>query len=545
MALVAPLVSAQGFDENYEAYIGDYNNDGYEDIYVRQKPQIIILHGDVTIPIVLPAPVDDFVLVQDPVDHDFTIQAVTTINLSSWQLSAAELAVGDFDIDGIVDLLLKGVSIDVNGVFDQVIFAEAAGIPIQVTEVDEEFSMFFRDTYGWMLDEDYFDQAYVPVELPSYSYYIVQDYGYCFNLYGFIQSCFGGSAVIYSVEYILTDSSLNSLTQYLTDSTFYEAAGDLLESILETELVISLQDHDSGVIQGCYFYCDAYYSSSYYFAVYDLWVPTTEIVSVFDRENFSLDALGFSEIFEKVLKDGGIYAQTTTAIDVGEILEGVLGKPVLNDVLENGGVIGTIEDGYSNDEIAHDRSEAIQWSVNWFGEDDEDVDNSCGSAVIHQTRIWGSSPISQQIHFDRNTNQASPVFLTLSALPIRNGGDSGFDDLGETGTHNIGSSVSGNTDYRGHWDNDNPYKGWQLIYDSQGNLVTDPNNMGTYDFEKAGKPPHLRRDVTPWLEWGNSTLDTTSQNERISALYSGWTGIRGWVAVGFMKNFYRCTDFLP
>jgi hypothetical protein len=57
------------------------------------------------------------------------------------------------------------------------------------------------------------------------------------------------------------------------------------------------------------------------------------------------------------------------------------------------------------------------------------------------------------------------------------------------------------------------------VFDSNGNLVTDPENMGTYNFFSPSGPSgllHLRYDVNPYLKWGNSPEDTTTQQERLA-----------------------------
>ena len=98
----------------------------------------------------------------------------------------------------------------------------------------------------------------------------------------------------------------------------------------------------------------------------------------------------------------------------------------------------------------------------------------------------------------------------------------GFSHHGQTGTHNIGTS--GNEDYRGFT---TPWYGWQLIYDADGDLVTNPVNQGSYDFAPPANlvnllGDHAQQDVTPWLEWGNvscvgDTGDCTTKAQRLSA----------------------------
>ena len=90
----------------------------------------------------------------------------------SWQSVAIDLVLGDFNVDGIVDVLLKNIDPLIPAIpnlVDQIVFAgsTAGVVPLAVTAVDEKFKKFFRDVYNWMQDQTYFDKASNSVELPS------------------------------------------------------------------------------------------------------------------------------------------------------------------------------------------------------------------------------------------------------------------------------------------------------------------------------------------------------------------------------------------
>ena len=54
---------ADGFDNRYEVRYGDFNGDGQtDDLFVRQQPRIVLIHGDVSIPILIRGDVEAFVL---------------------------------------------------------------------------------------------------------------------------------------------------------------------------------------------------------------------------------------------------------------------------------------------------------------------------------------------------------------------------------------------------------------------------------------------------------------------------------------------------
>lgn len=54
------------------------------------------------------------------------------------------------------------------------------------------------------------------------------------------------------------------------------------------------------------------------------------------------------------------------------------------------------------------------------------------------------------------------------------------------------------------------------VYDANGNLVTDPLNMGTYNFSPpSDKPGHLLKDIVPYVIWGNTPEDPTALMDRL------------------------------
>ena len=118
-------------------------------------------------------------------------------------------------------------------------------------------------------------------------------------------------------------------------------------------------------------------------------------------------------------------------------------------------------------------------------------------------KFWNSLTPEQQrtLHDARNQYQG--------ALPLNISGlDGNWENKGEAIAHNL-AGATGNIDYRGTGSNLHR----QAIYDRNGNLVSTPENMGTYDFaspnSSSGVRDHLPVDVQPWTEWGNSSNDTT------------------------------------
>ena len=61
----------------------------------------------------------------------------------------------------------------------------------------------------------------------------------------------------------------------------------------------------------------------------------------------------------------------------------------------------------------------------------------------------------------------------------------------------------------------------ERVYDQKGDLVTNPDNEGNYNYFHPVKQPlrHFFFDLLPWILWGNSFEDTTSMVQRIHAFW--------------------------
>lgn len=61
--------------------------------------------------------------------------------------------------------------------------------------------------------------------------------------------------------------------------------------------------------------------------------------------------------------------------------------------------------------------------------------------------------------------------------------------------------------------------GSEVIYTVKGDRVDDPRDIGTFNFAHPDCDPmgHFFMDVVPWLFWGNSPEDTTTDEERLKA----------------------------
>ncbi len=155
--------SAQGFDEHYKAYSGDLNSDGYIDIYIRQEPQLVLIHGDIITPIVLLPDVNEFVLQQNT-DQTFSIVSNLTNPqrnaVSQWQEAAIDLVIGDLNADGFLDLVLRDMGQIAPGVDNQIVFASTTtrSAPLYNRAIDTEYAEFFGQVFEWLKNPNYYDE---------------------------------------------------------------------------------------------------------------------------------------------------------------------------------------------------------------------------------------------------------------------------------------------------------------------------------------------------------------------------------------------------
>ena len=57
---------------------------------------------------------------------------------------------------------------------------------------------------------------------------------------------------------------------------------------------------------------------------------------------------------------------------------------------------------------------------------------------------------------------------------------------------------------------------YEAIYDEKNHLVTDPRDVGTYNYASPDNwLGHFILDVYPWILWGNSPDDSTKPLQRL------------------------------
>ena len=132
-------------NENAEVRLGDYNNDGLADIFVK---------SDVAAPYILKrTPYNSFQLITG-----LSVSQVKTY--STWGFATQILAyVSDLNIDGTDDMMLIGINNHIPAAADQIIHSQYNGsintAPVSTTAVTDSTKRFLVETLGLSQDRNY------------------------------------------------------------------------------------------------------------------------------------------------------------------------------------------------------------------------------------------------------------------------------------------------------------------------------------------------------------------------------------------------------
>ena len=87
--------------------------------------------------------------------------------------------------------------------------------------------------------------------------------------------------------------------------------------------------------------------------------------------------------------------------------------------------------------------------------------------------------------------------------------------------HEQGTSSSSNPAYNDKYVSPDGHK--EVVFNENGQIVTDPVNQGTYNYSDPNTDPvgHFINDMVPYYVYGNSPSDPTTMFERITGTYTG------------------------
>ena len=137
------------FTYQFETRVGDINADGRKDIFIKRNT------GPSSNGVI------NKIMLTGNADGSFSIYNAATWELNSasdWPQKSIEVANNDFNLDGYIDVMLKGVSDHISGSKDHIIFSnqQANGRADAVTNMDDQFYKFFSNAAMYTADGDYF-----------------------------------------------------------------------------------------------------------------------------------------------------------------------------------------------------------------------------------------------------------------------------------------------------------------------------------------------------------------------------------------------------
>lgn len=161
--LISSFAQASGFDGRYSVRTGDLNSDGRTDIYLRYMPRVVLIPvGNTQAPIPIPSDVGEFVLQQNS-SGDFTLLTSLTSTqkntVNQWATQAAiSILTKDYNLDNVVDILLKGIGAVISGAHNVIVYASSTkgAPPSVVANVNASLTQFITDVGGFSDNPNYF-----------------------------------------------------------------------------------------------------------------------------------------------------------------------------------------------------------------------------------------------------------------------------------------------------------------------------------------------------------------------------------------------------
>lgn len=337
VAFCAPSLGAH-FDDNYKAYGGDLNSDGFTDVYVKHEARVVFIPLDdgLGIPIVLSETKDrvDDVLLQNNGDGSFTRIPASQLSasergvVSSWRTKVGSLKTGDFNHDGAYDAYLDLPQANFTGqVNDVVLYSPVgAGAPTAHAKVDAGFREFFDQIDKWVKDPNFFDQN-APV-----------------------------------VTQAITVTDLMWLPEWCATSAWVAANGPLenlppIQTIVRNTLN-DIYDHSTEFLAYCASTGRDVIHYDYVSVQYQIPVGSK------DYSVFNQGALGLAQgALKSAIDAGGIVSGSANAKIIADVLEGVLHTTIFRGALRSPSVIHPDEQETAD---SVDEFRRLRWMLDQF-----------------------------------------------------------------------------------------------------------------------------------------------------------------------------------
>ena len=148
---VPDSVSTQ-LNYTFTAHAGDFDSNGNNDLLIKRTSSGV------------GAGIFQNVILSQKTAGQFTLVAPSDTQVMTGSTypvaSSVNIVLGDFNLDGFVDVLLRGLGSAVTGALDQIVYApggKVGGYPVVLNAVDTEFTEFLTQTSSWIRDSAYFD----------------------------------------------------------------------------------------------------------------------------------------------------------------------------------------------------------------------------------------------------------------------------------------------------------------------------------------------------------------------------------------------------
>lgn len=156
-----PTVDSLEIQLQYEyiTRIGDINGDGLEDIFIDRTTEADAGNGSL----------DTVLLTQDSGGMFQTSipSSAQFSTASSWSAANINLSIGDYNLDGFVDIFLRELQNEVFGALSQIIFAPGQifqTAPKGIASLDSDTTQFLAEFRSWAETPTYFDDNAIWVE---------------------------------------------------------------------------------------------------------------------------------------------------------------------------------------------------------------------------------------------------------------------------------------------------------------------------------------------------------------------------------------------